>query len=34
MFNPNPAFPVGAKVEISPMGFTLGVRADIQKKLF
>jgi hypothetical protein len=27
MFNSNQAFPIGAKVEISPKGFTLGVKA-------
>jgi hypothetical protein len=31
MFNPNPAFPIGAKVEISPKGFTLGVKAQVEK---
>jgi hypothetical protein len=32
MFNPNPAFMFGAKVEISPKGllFTLGVKAEIE----
>jgi hypothetical protein len=28
------SIPVGAKVEISPKGFTLGVKAGIEKKLF
>jgi len=32
MFNPNQAsIPVGAKVEIGPKGFTLGVKAEIEK---
>jgi hypothetical protein len=31
MFNPNPAFLNGAKVEISPKSFTLGVKAEIEK---
>jgi hypothetical protein len=34
MFNPNPAFPIGPKVEISHKGFPIGVKAEIQKKLF
>jgi hypothetical protein len=28
------SIPVGAKVEISPKRFTLGVKAEIEKKLF
>jgi sulfur relay (sulfurtransferase) DsrF/TusC family protein len=32
MFNPNQSIPTGAKVEIGPMGFTLGVKAEIEKK--
>jgi len=28
------SIPIGAKVEISPNGFTLGVKAEIEKKLF
>jgi len=31
VFNPNPAFLFGAKVEISPNSFTLGVKAEIEK---
>jgi hypothetical protein len=31
MFNPNPAFLLVTKVEISPQGFTLGVKAEIEK---
>ncbi len=34
MFNPNPAFRLCAKVEIGPKGFTLGVKAEIEKKPF
>jgi hypothetical protein len=37
MFNSNQAFPIGAKVEICPKGFTLGVKALIigeKKKTF
>jgi hypothetical protein len=33
MFNPNQSIPtIGAKVEIGPKGFTLGVKAEIPKK--
>jgi hypothetical protein len=28
------SIPIGAKVEISPKGFALGVKADIEKKTF
>jgi hypothetical protein len=31
MFNPNPAFSIGTKVEISTKGSILGVKADIEK---
>jgi hypothetical protein len=32
MFNPNQSsIPIGAKVEISPKGFTLGVKAEMEK---
>jgi hypothetical protein len=31
---PKSSIPIGAKVEISPKGFTLGVKAEIEKKLF
>jgi hypothetical protein len=31
---PKSSIPIGAKVEISPTGFTLGVKADIKKKNF
>jgi hypothetical protein len=31
MFNSNQAFLIGAKVQISPKGFTLGVKAEIEK---
>jgi hypothetical protein len=31
MFHPNPAFLVEPKVEISPKGLTLRVKADIEK---
>jgi hypothetical protein len=30
----NASIPIGAKVEISPKGFTLGVKAETQKKIF
>jgi hypothetical protein len=29
MFNPNSAFPIGAKDEINPKGFILGVKAEV-----
>jgi hypothetical protein len=29
---PKSSIPIGAKVEISPKGFTLGVKAEIEKK--
>jgi hypothetical protein len=32
MFNPNSAFLLVAQVEISPKGFTIGVRANVQPK--
>jgi len=31
MFNSNQAFLFGAKVEISPKGLTIGVKAEIEK---
>jgi hypothetical protein len=31
MLNPNQAFLVVEKLEISPKGFTLGVKADLEK---
>jgi hypothetical protein len=31
MFNPNQSIPIGAKVEISPKGFTLGVKDELGK---
>ncbi len=31
---PKSNIPIGAKVEISPSGFTLGVKANREKKLF
>jgi hypothetical protein len=31
---PKSSIPIGAKVEISPKGLTLRVKADIEKKLF
>jgi hypothetical protein len=34
MFNPNQSIPIGAKVEIGSKGFTLGVKAEIEKKYF
>jgi hypothetical protein len=34
MVNPNPAFLLVQKFEISPKGFTLGVKSEIEKKLF
>jgi hypothetical protein len=34
MFNPSPVFLLVQKVEIGPKGFTLGVKAEIEKKLF
>jgi hypothetical protein len=33
MFNPNQAFLLVQKVEIGPKGFTLGVKAEIEKKI-
>jgi hypothetical protein len=30
---PKSSIPIGAKVEISPKGFTLGVKAEIEKKI-
>ncbi len=32
MINPNPAFLLVQKFEISPKGFTLGVKSEIEKK--
>ncbi len=29
---PKSSIPIGAKVEISPKGFTLGVKSEIEKK--
>jgi len=34
MFSPNPSISIGAKGEISPKGFTLGVMAERGKKKF
>jgi hypothetical protein len=34
MFNPNPAFLLVQKFEISTKSFTLGVKAEIEKKHF
>jgi hypothetical protein len=31
---PKSSIPIGAKVEISPKGFTIGVKAEIGKKNF
>ncbi len=31
---PKSSIPIGAKIEISPKGFTLGVKAELQKNLF
>jgi hypothetical protein len=31
---PKSSIPIGAKVEISPTGFALGVKAEIEKKTF
>jgi hypothetical protein len=31
MFNPESSITIGAKVEISPKGFTLEVKAEIEK---
>jgi hypothetical protein len=31
---PKSSIPIGAKVEISPKGFTLGVKAELEKNLF
>jgi len=31
---PKSSIPIGAKVEIKPKGFTLGVKAEIAKNLF
>jgi hypothetical protein len=31
---PRSSIPIGAKVEISPKGFTLGVKAELEKNLF
>jgi hypothetical protein len=28
------SIPIGAKVEIGPKGFTLGIKAEIEKKYF
>jgi hypothetical protein len=32
MLNPKSSIPIGEKVEISPKGFTLGVKAEREKK--
>jgi len=32
MLNPKSTIPIGAKVEISPKGFTRGVKVEIEKK--
>jgi hypothetical protein len=34
MLNPKSSIRIGAKVEISPKGFTLGVKVEIEKKHF
>jgi hypothetical protein len=34
MFNPKSSISIGAKVEISPKGFTLRVKAEIEKTTF
>jgi hypothetical protein len=34
MFNPNPAFLSVQKLKTAPKGFTLGVKAEIEKKHF
>jgi hypothetical protein len=34
MFNPNQAFLLVEKLKSSPKGFTLGVRAELEKKIF
>jgi hypothetical protein len=31
MFKHNSSIPIGGKVEISPKGFTLGVKAELEK---
>jgi hypothetical protein len=31
---PKPSIPIGAKVETSPKGFTLGVKVEIEKRNF
>jgi hypothetical protein len=31
MFKPKSSIPIGAKAEISPKGFTLGVKAELEK---
>jgi hypothetical protein len=31
---PKSSIPIGAKVEISPKGFTLGVKSEMEKKTF
>jgi hypothetical protein len=31
---PKSSIPIGGKVEISPKGFTLGVKAELEKNLF
>jgi len=31
---PKSSIPIGAKVEIGPKGFTLGVKAEIEKNIF
>jgi hypothetical protein len=31
---PNPSISIGAKVEIDPKGFALGVKAEIEKYIF
>ncbi len=33
MFNPNPAFLLVQKLNSAPKGFTIGVKADIEKKI-
>jgi hypothetical protein len=33
MFNPNPAFLLVQKLKSAPKGFTLGVKAEIEKKI-
>jgi hypothetical protein len=34
MFNTNPAFLLVQKLKLAPKSFTLGVKAELEKKLF